>query len=57
MRADPLVKAVLERFPGAEIVAVREQKDAAAESPPADDSLPPADDEGAYGADWARDND
>jgi DNA polymerase-3 subunit gamma/tau len=56
VRADPLVKAVLERFPGAEIVAVREQKDGS-EPPPADDSLPPTDDEGGYGADWVRDND
>ena len=30
VRADPLVKAVLERFPGAEIVGVRGGKDAAA---------------------------
>ena len=31
VRADPLVKAVLERFPGAEIVGVRGQKDIAPE--------------------------
>ena len=56
VRADPLVKAVLERFPGAEIVGVRGQKDAPAPAAP-DDALPPAEDEGAYGADWVRDND
>ena len=33
VRADPLVKAVLERFPGAEIVGVRGGKDAAPELP------------------------
>ena len=33
VRADPLVKAVLERFPGAEIVGVRGGKDATPEPP------------------------
>jgi DNA polymerase-3 subunit gamma/tau len=59
VRADPLVKAVLARFPGAEIVGVRGQRDVAAdavaESPPLDDSLPPADDEG-FGDNWVRDD-
>jgi DNA polymerase-3 subunit gamma/tau len=32
VRADPLVKAVLEQFPGAEIVDVRRREDAAIES-------------------------
>jgi DNA polymerase-3 subunit gamma/tau len=56
VRADPLVKAVLERFPGAEIIGVRGQKDAAAEPPPADTDLPLPEDEG-FGGNWARDGD
>jgi len=60
VRADPLVQAVLARFPGAEIVDVRkgapppappgdaDRDDAAPEPPPADDGL-------AYGADWRGD--
>ncbi len=58
VRADPLVKAVLERFPGAEIVGVRGQKDAPPmEAPlPSDGDLPPADDEG-FGDNWVRDDD
>ena len=50
VRADPLVKAVLARFPGAEIVGVRRRDDApaAAEMPPSDDEpLPNPDDYGA----------
>jgi DNA polymerase-3 subunit gamma/tau len=55
VRADPLVQAVLARFPGAEIVDVR-QAGAAAASAGRDlegamPEPPPADD-GAYGADW-----
>ncbi len=42
VRADPLVRAVLERFPGAEIVAVRSRDDAPRDefpdAPPPDDS-------------------
>ncbi|HZP75647.1 MAG TPA: DNA polymerase III subunit gamma/tau [Pseudolabrys sp.] len=41
VRADPLVQALLDRFPGAEIVAVTQRE---AEVPP-DEALPPADDE------------
>jgi DNA polymerase-3 subunit gamma/tau len=56
VRADPLVKAVLERFPGAEIVGVRGQKDSPSEVPPtADESLPPADEDG-LGDNWLRDD-
>jgi DNA polymerase-3 subunit gamma/tau len=45
VRADPLVQAVLEKFPGAEIVAVR-SRDAALETPAAsDDDMPPDFDE------------
>jgi DNA polymerase-3 subunit gamma/tau len=56
VRADPLVKAVLERFPGAEIVGVRGQKDSPSEVPPtADESLPPADEDG-LGDNWVRDD-
>ncbi len=56
VRADPLVQAVLARFPGAEIVDVRK-----ADAPPAlpvgegDDAMPeppPVADGSAYGADW-----
>jgi len=32
VRADPIVKAVLERFPGAEIVDVRRREEAASET-------------------------
>ena len=38
VRADPLVQAVLERFPGPEIVAVRGDVDI---KPAADDEMPP----------------
>jgi DNA polymerase-3 subunit gamma/tau len=52
VRADPLVQAVLHRFPGAEIVGVRGPNDeapkpAAAEMPPDDDGL---------GDNWIRDD-
>ena len=54
VRADPLVQAVLARFPGAEIVDVRQ---AGAEAAPSgsEEAMPeppPADDGAAYGADW-----
>jgi DNA polymerase-3 subunit gamma/tau len=49
VRADPLVQAVLARFPGAEIVGVRRRDDAAAEAPPASDEPAPNPDD--YGAD------
>jgi DNA polymerase-3 subunit gamma/tau len=56
VRADPLVKAVLERFPGAEIVGVKEPGDAAPEPLPlADADLPPGNDEG-LGDNWVRDD-
>ena len=55
VRADPLVKAVLERFPGAEIVGVRGQKDIASEPPSADPDLPLSDEDG-FGDNWERDD-
>jgi DNA polymerase-3 subunit gamma/tau len=56
VRADPLVKAVLERFPGAEIVGVRGAKDAAPELPAvtAEPDIPLPDDIG-FGDNWERD--
>jgi DNA polymerase-3 subunit gamma/tau len=55
VRGDPLVKAVLERFPGAQIVGVKEPGNGAPEPPPlADADMPPADDEG-LGDNWMRD--
>jgi DNA polymerase-3 subunit gamma/tau len=49
VRGDPLVQAVLARFPGAEIVGVKRRDDAAAGmSPAADEPLPNPDD---YGVD------
>ena len=47
--ADPLVQAVLARFPGAEIVGVKRRNDAPVETPPAGDEPPPNPDD--YGAD------
>ena len=48
VRADPLVKAVLARFPGAEIVGVRRRDEQPSEMPPAgDEPLPNPDDYGA----------
>jgi DNA polymerase-3 subunit gamma/tau len=49
VRADPLVQAVLARFPGAEIVGVRRRDDLSApDAPPAgDDPMPNPDDYGA----------
>jgi DNA polymerase III subunit gamma/tau len=54
VRADPLVQAVLARFPGAEIVDVRNSGSAPASRKPdgATPEPPPADDGAAYGADW-----
>ncbi|MGB9369250.1 MAG: DNA polymerase III subunit gamma/tau, partial [Xanthobacteraceae bacterium] len=49
VRSDPLVQAVLARFPGAEIVGVKRRDDAAAEVPPATDEPPPNPED--YGAD------
>jgi DNA polymerase III subunit gamma/tau len=54
VRADPLVKAVLERFPGAEIVGVRGQTDVAPEPPAAEPDIPLPDDSG-FGDNWERD--
>jgi DNA polymerase III subunit gamma/tau len=53
VRADPLVKAVMERFPGAEIVRVGAPKDGLPESPLADAELPAGDD--GFGDNWVRD--
>jgi DNA polymerase-3 subunit gamma/tau len=61
VRADPLVKAVLERFPGAEIVGVRGGPDAPLEPPPAsvEPEIPLPDDmnleESGLGDNWERD--
>jgi DNA polymerase-3 subunit gamma/tau len=55
VRADPLVQAVLARFPGAEIVDVRQAGAAATamgEPDSATPEAPPAADAAAYGADW-----
>jgi len=49
VRADPLVQAVMARFPGAEIIGVKRREDAAPEAPPAGDEPPPNPDD--YGAD------
>ena len=56
VRADPLVKAVLERFPGAEIVGVRGGPDAPVEAPvtTAEPEIPLPDDIG-FGDNWERD--
>jgi DNA polymerase-3 subunit gamma/tau len=61
VRADPLVKAVLERFPGAEIVGVRGGKDFAPEAPvTAEPETSSADDtnfdESGFGDNWERDD-
>jgi len=42
VQADPLVKAVLARFPGAQIVAVREGEQALPQPSPEGDVMPPA---------------
>jgi DNA polymerase-3 subunit gamma/tau len=56
VRADPLVKAVLERFPGAQIVGVRGPRDDALEPPVAAGDEPPLDDD-SFGDNWVRDDD
>jgi DNA polymerase-3 subunit gamma/tau len=59
VRADPLVQAVLARFPGAEIVDVRQAgaPDALGGDPDlAMPEPPPPDDGAAYGADWQADD-
>jgi DNA polymerase-3 subunit gamma/tau len=55
VRADPLVKAVLERFPGAEIVGVRGAKDALPEPPAAAEPEIPLPDDIGFGDNWERD--
>jgi DNA polymerase-3 subunit gamma/tau len=56
VRADPLVRAVLERFPGAEIVGVRGGKDAPLDPPvTAEPEIPLPDDIG-FGDNWERDD-
>jgi DNA polymerase-3 subunit gamma/tau len=61
VRADPLVQAVLERFPGAEIVDVRKGAPAVPPDLPAGDpeetELPPDDDGSAFGAHRSADDD
>jgi DNA polymerase-3 subunit gamma/tau len=55
VRADPLVQAVLARFPGAEIVEVREAGATAPSGREPDGAMPeppPSDDGADYGADW-----
>jgi DNA polymerase-3 subunit gamma/tau len=54
VRADPLVKAVMERFPGTEIVGVRGQQDIAPE-PPAEPDIPLPEDSG-FGDNWERED-
>jgi DNA polymerase-3 subunit gamma/tau len=54
VRADPLVKAVMERFPGTEIVGVRGQQDMAPE-PPAEPDIPLPEDSG-FGDNWERED-
>ena len=61
VQSDPLVRAVLERFPGAQIVRVRGQSDAAAPPPAAMEALPPAEeemssDDDGFGENWVRDD-
>ena len=53
VRGDPLVQAVLGRFPGAEIVGVRGRRRAAAAAASADDDAPPLDDDG-LGDNWIK---
>lgn len=55
VRADPLVKAVLERFPGAEIVGVRGAKDVLSEPPAAMEPDIPLPDDIGFGDNWERD--
>jgi DNA polymerase III subunit gamma/tau len=58
VRADPLVQAVLARFPGAEIVGVRKPDQPAPLPSGEPDDMPeppPVDDGSAYGAEWRPD--
>ena len=56
VRADPLVKAVMERFPGAEIVGVRGGKDAPPELlETVDEPEIPLPDDIGFGDNWERD--
>jgi DNA polymerase-3 subunit gamma/tau len=57
VRADPLVKAVFERFPGAEIVGVRGPGDEAMELPAGGDDEPPPADDAGFGDNWVPDDD
>jgi DNA polymerase-3 subunit gamma/tau len=67
VQSDPLVRAVLERFPGAQIVRVRGQSDAAAPPSAAMEALPPAEEDATgdddvlsedagFGENWVRDD-
>jgi DNA polymerase-3 subunit gamma/tau len=56
VRADPLVKAVLERFPGAEIVGVRGGNDSGPEPPVTAEPEVPLPDDIGFGDNWERDN-
>ena len=56
VRADPLVRAVLERFPGAEIVGVRGGEAPVPElQAPAEPDIPLPDDAG-FGDNWERED-
>jgi DNA polymerase-3 subunit gamma/tau len=55
VRAEPLVQAVLARFPGAEIVDVRKGAPPPAPGDAGTPEPPPLDDGLAYGADWRAD--
>jgi DNA polymerase-3 subunit gamma/tau len=55
VRADPLVRAVLERFPGAEIADVRTPGDEIPGPPSADGAEMPGED-GGFGENWVRDD-
>jgi DNA polymerase-3 subunit gamma/tau len=55
VRGDPLVKAVMDRFPGAQIVNVRAPGDEGSEPSAADNEVSPPDDDG-YGDNWVRDD-
>jgi DNA polymerase-3 subunit gamma/tau len=55
VRADPLVKAVLERFPGAEIVGVRGGKDAPLEPPASSEPEIALPDDIGFDDNWERD--
>jgi DNA polymerase-3 subunit gamma/tau len=61
VQSDPLVRAVLEKFPGAQIVRVRGQSDAAAPPSAAIEALPPVDEDATgeddgFGENWVRDD-